>query len=133
MDGFDIYVWSIQTGKLLDVLKGHDGPVSGLAFNPSRPILASASWDSSLRLWDIYSDGANTEALLHESEILAVSFSPNGKFLCTATMDGNLNFWDIENALQVGTIEGRKDISGGRLYASARTAKTSEANKYFTR
>jgi periodic tryptophan protein 2 len=33
-DTFDIYVWSVQTGKLLDVLSGHESGVSSLAFNP---------------------------------------------------------------------------------------------------
>mmetsp|Transcript_6925 Transcript_6925/g.8609 ORF Transcript_6925/g.8609 Transcript_6925/m.8609 type:complete len:483 (-) Transcript_6925:30-1478(-) len=132
MDGFDVFVWSIQTSKLLDVLRGHEGPVAALAFNPSKPILASASWDATVRLWDIYSDGRSIEVFQHETEVLALSFSPNGKFLCTATMDGNLNIWDVENALQISSIEGRKDIAGGRLTGSARTAKSSEANKYFT-
>lgn len=35
MDPFDIYVWSLQTGRLLEVLSGHEGPVSGLCFSPS--------------------------------------------------------------------------------------------------
>jgi periodic tryptophan protein 2 len=40
-----IYVWSVKTGRLLDVLAGHEGPVSGLAFSPTQPLLASCSWD----------------------------------------------------------------------------------------
>jgi WD40 repeat protein len=40
-----IYVWSVKTGRLLDVLAGHEGPVSGLAFCPTQPLLASCSWD----------------------------------------------------------------------------------------
>ncbi len=30
-----IYVWSVQTGKIVDILSGHEGAVSGLAFNPA--------------------------------------------------------------------------------------------------
>mgnify|MGYP001807890231 CR=1 FL=1 len=40
-----VYVWSVKTGRLLDVLAGHEGPVSGLAFSPTQPLLASCSWD----------------------------------------------------------------------------------------
>ena len=29
-----IYVWSMKTGRLLDVLSGHQGPVHGLMFSP---------------------------------------------------------------------------------------------------
>lgn len=32
-DPFNIYVWSMRTGKCLDVLYGHDGPISSLAIS----------------------------------------------------------------------------------------------------
>lgn len=58
-DSFDIYVWAMQTGNLLDILSGHEGPVSSLAFSPgtavsARTLLLSGSWDSSVRIWDIF-------------------------------------------------------------------------------
>lgn len=34
MDPFEIYVFSMQTGRLLDILTGHEGPISCLAFHP---------------------------------------------------------------------------------------------------
>lgn len=30
-----IFVWSMKTGRLLDVLSGHEGPVHGLTFSPT--------------------------------------------------------------------------------------------------
>lgn len=62
---FDIYVWSLQTGKLLDVFSGHEAPVCGLAFSPTQPQLASCSWDKTVRVWDVFRSGAATETLLH--------------------------------------------------------------------
>ena len=38
---FRICVWSIQTGRLTDVLSGHMGPIAGLAFHPVRGSLVS--------------------------------------------------------------------------------------------
>ena len=35
MDVFDIYVWSLQTGRLLEVLTGHEAPVAALQFSPT--------------------------------------------------------------------------------------------------
>lgn len=32
---FQIFVWSMKTGRLLDVLSGHEGPVHGLMFSPN--------------------------------------------------------------------------------------------------
>ena len=34
-DTFQMFVWSMRTGQLLDVFSGHEGPISTLAFNPS--------------------------------------------------------------------------------------------------
>lgn len=49
-----VYVWSLQTGKLLDVLAGHEAPLSELSFSPSQGVLASASWDGTVKLWDVF-------------------------------------------------------------------------------
>ena len=55
LDTFQIFVWSIKTGRLLEILAAHEGPVVGLAFDPHRPVLASVSWDRTLRTWDVFS------------------------------------------------------------------------------
>ena len=78
MDAFNIYVWSIQTGKLLDVLSGHEGPISALSFNPIQPVLASCSWDGSLRTWEIFSGNQTEESLNHSCEIIAMAYRPDG-------------------------------------------------------
>lgn len=42
------------TALLAQVLSGHEGPVAGLAFSPTSSLLASASWDHTLRTWDVF-------------------------------------------------------------------------------
>ncbi len=54
LDTFQICVWSVRTGRLLDILAGHEGPVCGLAFTPAQSLLASASWDKTVRTWDVF-------------------------------------------------------------------------------
>lgn len=34
-DTFQVFVWSMKTGNLLDVMAGHEGPIQELAFSPS--------------------------------------------------------------------------------------------------
>ena len=41
LDPFNIYVWFLQTGRLLDVLSGHEGPIACLDFSPINSTLAS--------------------------------------------------------------------------------------------
>ena len=47
------------------VLAGHEGPVAGLAFSPASPLLASASWDHTLRTWDVFAGKGRPPAHLH--------------------------------------------------------------------
>lgn len=54
MDTYHIYVWQLKTSRLLDEVGGHEGPVISLAFSPTQPLLASASWDQTVRTWDIF-------------------------------------------------------------------------------
>jgi hypothetical protein len=74
LSGPQICVWSVKTGRLLDVLAGHEGPVCGLAFSPSQPILASCSWDKTVRLWDVYDGAGCVETLQHGHDVLAVAY-----------------------------------------------------------
>ncbi|KNC82463.1 hypothetical protein SARC_05255 [Sphaeroforma arctica JP610] len=131
-DTFDIYVWSLQTGRLLEVLSGHEGPITALHFNPLTSVLCSGSWDHELRMWDIFDNKASTEALPHTTDIRAFCFAPSGKEICVSTLDGQLTFWNVEEAKQVGSIECRRDIAGGRKRDDLVTAKNSASGKCFT-
>jgi periodic tryptophan protein 2 len=51
LDTFQIHIWSLKTGRLLDIFAGHQGPVNALCFSPESPLLASGSWDKTVRLW----------------------------------------------------------------------------------
>ena len=68
----------------------------------------------------------------HGCDVLALAFRPDGKEVCTATTNGNLTQWDVDSGAQVGLIEGRRDISGGRLTSDAMTADNSARSKHFT-
>ncbi|CAO3662738.1 unnamed protein product [Umbelopsis ramanniana] len=131
MDSFEIYVWSVQTGKLLDILEGHEGPISSLAFSPTGLLLVSGSWDQTARTWDVFGRKKSVETYKHTSDVLAVAFRPDGKEIATSTLDGQISFWDVEDAKQTSLIEGRKDISGGRKANDRVTAENSASGKSF--
>uniref|UniRef100_A0A2K6UYM4 Periodic tryptophan protein 2 homolog n=1 Tax=Saimiri boliviensis boliviensis TaxID=39432 RepID=A0A2K6UYM4_SAIBB len=131
-DSFEIFVWSMQTGRLLDVLSGHEGPISGLCFNPMKSILASASWDKTVRLWDMFDSWRTKETLALTSDALAVTFRPDGAELAVATLNSQITFWDPENAVQTGSIEGRHDLKTGRKELDKITAKHAAKGRAFS-
>ncbi|KAJ3293421.1 hypothetical protein HDU79_000365 [Rhizoclosmatium sp. JEL0117] len=132
VDTFEIYMWSVQTGNLLDVLAGHTGPVSCLSFSPAEGLLVSGSWDRTMRTWSVFNRDSVSEPFEHGSEVLALAYRPDGKQVAVAGLDGQVTIWDVEMKKQVGVIEGKKDLGAGRKEGSFVTAENTSNGKYFT-
>ncbi|EEP79069.1 periodic tryptophan protein 2 [Uncinocarpus reesii 1704] len=132
LDSFDIHVWSVQTGQLLDRLAGHEGPVSSLAFASDGSHLVSGSWDRTVRLWNIFARSQTSEPLQLQSDLLCVAFRPDGQQVAASTLDGQLTFWSVNDAAQQAGIDGRRDISGGRKITDRRTAANAAGTKSYT-
>ena len=132
IDSYDIHLWSVQTGQLLDQLAGHQAPVSSLSFAPDGTTLASGSWDKTVRLWTLFGRTQTSEALIQNSDVLSVAFRPDSKEIAVATLDGQVTFWNVSNVEQTGLIDGTRNIAGGRKTTDRRTAANSAANKHFT-
>lgn len=133
-DSFEIYLWSVQTGKLLDILTGHEGPVCALDFSPAGVNqLASGSWDRSIRIWNVFGRSRAVEPVEVNSDVLAVAFRPDGKEICASTLDGQVTIFSVaqEGLKQVNTIEGRKDVAGGRKMGDRTTAANSTSGKSY--
>lgn len=122
VDTFEIVVWSLRTGNVVELLAGHKGPVSSLAFRPHRGTLASGSWDRTVRMWDMYERKGSCEVLEHSKEVLGVCFRPDGKELATATMAGEVLLWDAEQGVVSGSVDGARDAAAGRLRNSRTSA-----------
>ncbi|KAI0157360.1 periodic tryptophan protein 2 [Xylariaceae sp. FL1272] len=131
LDSFDIHIWSVQTGQLLDQMSGHEGPVSSLAFAPNGDLLVSGSWDRTARVWSIFGRTQSSEPLQLQADVLDVAIRPDSAQLAISTLDGQLTFWSVSEAEQVSGLDGRRDVSGGRKVSDRRTAANVSGTKSF--
>ncbi|ESP03657.1 hypothetical protein LOTGIDRAFT_198984 [Lottia gigantea] len=130
-DSFEIFVWSMQTGRLLEVLAGHEGPISCLSFSSARAMLASGSWDKTVKIWDVFESKGSKETFHLLTDVLALTFRPDGEELAISTLNGQISFWNPYNAVQTGSVEGRHDLGYSRKDTDKVTAKKLSDSKYF--
>jgi periodic tryptophan protein 2 len=132
-DSFEVFLWSVQTGKLLDILTGHEGPVSALAFSPvGDSQLASISWDKTVRLWSVFGRSRAVEPFNLSADGLALAFRPDGKELAVSSLNGQITFFDVQDSKQTNVIEGRRDVSGGRKADDRMSATNNSSGKSYT-
>jgi WD40 repeat protein len=100
-------LWDVSNGELLRTLSNHTRPVHGLGLRPgggeAPPLIASASEDRTVRLWQP-TVGRLVRFVRLESAPLAAAWTADGRALLTACKDGRLRVIDPD------TVEVLEDL-----------------------
>jgi WD40 repeat protein len=91
--------------SLKNTVLEHDDWVRQIRFSPRTDILASASKDGLVRLWQNGKSRPDTLILAHEGGADSLAFSPDEKLLATGGRDNLIRLWDVEKILHSGTAE----------------------------
>ncbi|MFV8756549.1 WD40 repeat domain-containing serine/threonine protein kinase [Nannocystaceae bacterium ST9] len=89
------------------VLRGHTDYLTQAVYSPDGALLATASLDGGVRLWD--RARAQLLAVLDDEggDVFHLAFSPEGRRLATASADGGVRLWDVESGRRIATFEGQ--------------------------
>lgn len=111
-----VAVCEVGSGKVTTELRGHDHRVAGLCFSPNGKLLASGSFDKTIRLWEV---PAGKEIGRFQSDdfrnlgVTSVVFSPDGNLLASTGVSPSLilsdcaiRLWDVQKKLELTAIQG---------------------------
>eukprot|EP00127_Corallochytrium_limacisporum_P003881 Clim_evm95s153 gene=Clim_evmTU95s153 len=124
----EIFLWSFEEGKYSTpvFLKGHEGAIFTLSFNPHQhSLLASGSDDRTVRLWNLQ-DITENETLVpyavlrgHHGRVWNVSWhAATVVELLSTGEDGRAILWDASNSKEVTRVAERVGLAGNSIWTS---------------
>jgi hypothetical protein len=108
------------------------GPVWGVAFSPNGTKLASASNDTTVRIWDVTPGRTGTPKLIfilngHKGNVSRLSFSPDGSRLASGGQDYTVRIWDVTTGQEALCLKGHTGWVHGVPFGSSGTKLASAA------
>jgi WD40 repeat protein len=88
-----VSILDVATDKVVTVVSAHTGQVEDIAYSPNGKLLATASIDHTVRIWDAHT-GRPLRILYHPDPVDAVAFGPTGNRIATLDYAGTIRIWD---------------------------------------
>ena len=124
---YDIRMRYSADGGWRGEVSGHTGHVYSLAFKPNSYVLASGSFDKTIRLWNVGNNNRRHVRTLrgHTDVVHSVAWSPDGRTLASASFDGTVRLWNPNNGINFAVLRGHTEAvtcvawsPDGRILAS---------------
>ena len=96
------------------ILRGHTDKVSSIALSPDGHVIASASFDGTVRLWDTGTGQTVKELPIKKMPLSTVSFSPDGEYIAYAYAveeDSSIYIWNIQKECYQCVLKGHGSIT----------------------
>ncbi|KAK9944806.1 hypothetical protein M0R45_010356 [Rubus argutus] len=92
-------LWHADTLKPKSTIEQHSCVITDVRFSPSLPLLATSSFDKTVRVWDVDNPGCSRCTFIgHTASVMSVDVHPNrDDLICSCDLDGEIRYWSINN------------------------------------
>ncbi|XP_044143872.1 F-box-like/WD repeat-containing protein TBL1X isoform X1 [Bufo gargarizans] len=118
-DDMTLKIWSMKQDVCVHDLQAHNKEIYTIKWSPTGPgtsnpnssiMLASASFDSTVRLWDVERGVCIHTLTKHQEPVYSVAFSPDGKYLASGSFDKCVHIWNTQSGSLVHSYRGTGGI-----------------------
>jgi WD40 repeat protein len=88
------------------ILQGHGDRVWQVRFSADGQLLASCSYDDTIKLWNPHTGKCLRTFVGHEGAVTSISFSPDQQQLISGSFDQTIKIWDIHTGECSSTLRG---------------------------
>uniref|UniRef100_A0A8C9LGC8 Notchless protein homolog 1 n=1 Tax=Pavo cristatus TaxID=9049 RepID=A0A8C9LGC8_PAVCR len=109
-DDFTLFLWRpAEDKKPLERMTGHQALINQVLFSPDTRIIASASFDKSIKLWEGRTGKYLTSLRGHVSAVYQIAWSADSRLLVSGSSDSTLKVWDAETKKLAIDLPGHAD------------------------
>ncbi|XP_016201679.1 WD40 repeat-containing protein HOS15 isoform X1 [Arachis ipaensis] len=118
-DDITAKIWSTKHDKYLHDFREHTKEIYTIRWSPTgtgtnnpnkKLLLASASFDTTVKLWDVELGKLVYSLNGHRDRVYSVAFSPNGEYLASGSPDKSMHIWSLKDGKIVKTYNGNGGI-----------------------
>ncbi|GFX04293.1 hypothetical protein TNCV_3974421 [Trichonephila clavipes] len=118
-DDMSLKIWSMKQDTCVHDLQAHSKEIYTIKWSPTGPgtnnpnmnlILASASFDSTVRLWEVERGTCLYTLTKHSEPVYSVAFSPDGKYLASGSFDKCVHIWSTQSGSLIHSYKGTGGI-----------------------